>query len=159
MKKKIFFDMILNIVATSIPTVVLQLLILPSLSNYMDGNAYGLMVTILAVLNVVPSTIGNVLNNVRLLHEESYNKDNEQGDFQILLTIFQAINLLIMVTVSIYYLGTKDITAVFPSASLPARCSRFSTILRALATVSCVFFPFILTTAPIPQLSCSNSGR
>ena len=101
MKKKIFFDMILNIVATSIPTVVLQLLILPSLSNYMDGNAYGLMVTILAVLNVVPSTIGNVLNNVRLLHEESYKKDNEQGDFQILLTIFQAINLLIMVTVSV----------------------------------------------------------
>ena len=48
---------------------------------------------------------------------------------------------------------------VFPSASLPARCSRFSTILRAFATVSCVFFPFILTTAPIPQLSCSNSGR
>ena len=112
MKKKIFFDMILNIVATSIPTVVLQLLILPSLSNYMDGNAYGLMVTILAVLNVVPSTIGNVLNNVRLLHEESYKKDNEQGDFQILLTIFQAINLLIMVTVSIYYLGTKDITGI-----------------------------------------------
>lgn len=112
MKKKIFFDMILNIVATSIPTVVLQLLILPSLSNYMDGNAYGLMVTILAVLNVVPSTIGNVLNNLRLLHEESYKKDNEQGDFQILLTIFQAINLLIMVTVSIYYLGTKDITGI-----------------------------------------------
>ena len=44
MKKKIFFDMILNIVATSIPTVILQLLILPSLSNYMDGNAYGLKV-------------------------------------------------------------------------------------------------------------------
>ena len=112
MKKKIFFDMILNIVATSIPTVILQLLILPSLSNYMDGNAYGLMVTILAVLNVVPSTIGNVLNNVRLLHEESYKKDNEQGDFQILLTIFQAINLLIMITVSIYYLGTKDRTGI-----------------------------------------------
>lgn len=112
MKKKIFFDMILNIVATSIPTVVLQLLILPSLSNYMDGNAYGLMVTILAVLNVVPSTIGNVLNNVRLLHEESYKRDNEQGDFQILLTIFQVINLLIMVTASIYYLGPKDITGI-----------------------------------------------
>ena len=110
--EKIFSDMIINIVATSIPTVVLQLLILPSLSNYMDGNAYGLMVTILAILNVVPSTIGNILNNVRLLHEESYKKDSEQGDFQILLTIFQAINLLIMVMVSIYCLGTKDIIGI-----------------------------------------------
>ncbi len=47
---------------------------------------------------------------------------------------------------------------VFPSASLPALCSRFSTILRAFSTVPRVFVPLILTTAPIPQLSCSNSA-
>ena len=34
-----------------------------------------------------------------------------------------------------------------------------TTIAPALATVSCVFFPLILTTAPIPQLSCSNCCR
>ena len=48
---------------------------------------------------------------------------------------------------------------VLPSASLPARCSRCSTIFNAFATVSWVFLPLMLTTAPIPQLSCSNSGR
>ncbi len=46
---------------------------------------------------------------------------------------------------------------VFPSASFPARCSKFSTILSAFSTVWCDRTPFILTTAPIPQLSCSNS--
>lgn len=112
MKKRLFVDMILNIVATSIPTVVLQLLILPSLSNYMDGNAYGLMVTILAILNVVPSAIGTVLNNVRLLDEEIYKKDNEQGDFQILLLIFQVINLLTMIAISICYLEIKDVVDI-----------------------------------------------
>ena len=48
---------------------------------------------------------------------------------------------------------------VLPSASLPALCSRFSTIFSASATVSWLFAPLMFTTAPIPQLSCSNSGR
>ena len=48
---------------------------------------------------------------------------------------------------------------VLPSASLPARCSRFSTMLNASDTVLCVFLPFISTIAPIPQLSCSNEDR
>lgn len=47
---------------------------------------------------------------------------------------------------------------VFPSASFPALCSRFSTILRAFSTLSRLFTPLMLTQAPIPQLSCSNSG-
>jgi len=41
---------------------------------------------------------------------------------------------------------------VLPSASLPARCSRCSTIFNAFATVSWVFLPLILTTAPVVML-------
>ena len=48
---------------------------------------------------------------------------------------------------------------VSPSASFPARCSRFSTILSAFSTMARLFLPLIFTQAPIPQLSCSNSAR
>ena len=48
---------------------------------------------------------------------------------------------------------------VLPSASFPARCSRFSTILRAFSTVLWLFMPLLFTMAPIPQLSCSNCCR
>ena len=48
---------------------------------------------------------------------------------------------------------------VFPSASFPARCSRFSTIFRAFSTVVWLLIPLLLMTAPIPQLSCSNCCR
>lgn len=110
MKKiKVIFDMLLNVIATTIPTVVLQLLILPVLANYMSGDEYGLMVTILAVLNVIPSTVGNMLNNVRLLHEEEYKKMEKVGDFQILLVISETINIVIMSVLSVYYLGCEDI--------------------------------------------------
>ena len=47
---------------------------------------------------------------------------------------------------------------VFPSASFPARCSNVSTMVSACSTVAWVLIPLIFTTAPIPQLSCSNSG-
>lgn len=107
-KKKVIFDMLLNIVATSIPTFVLQLMILPSLSNYMDSDKYGLLVTILAALNVIPSTVGNVLNNIRLLYEEEYQKINIKGDFQLLLLISEFINVMMMIGLSIYYLGAGN---------------------------------------------------
>ena len=48
---------------------------------------------------------------------------------------------------------------VSPSASLPALCSKFSTIFKAFSTVPWLFFPLISTHAPIPQLSCSNTSR
>ena len=48
---------------------------------------------------------------------------------------------------------------VLPSASLPALCSRFSTIFRAFVTVARLFSPLIFTQAPIPQLSCSKDSR
>ena len=47
---------------------------------------------------------------------------------------------------------------VSPEASLPARCWSFSTIDNASLTILCDCSPLMLTTAPIPQASCSNSG-
>lgn len=107
-KKKIIMDMILNIISTAIPTVVLQLIILPSIANCVDDNQYGLIVTILAMLNVIPATIGNALNNIRLVYEEKYNEEKIKGDFQILLTICEAINIALIFVISWYYLGKFD---------------------------------------------------
>lgn len=91
MRKKIAFDIFLNIVATAIPVFVLQLLILPQLSHYMDENEYGLLVTILALLNVVPATLGNTLNNIRLI----FNKE-DSSNFRVLLLIMSALNILLI---------------------------------------------------------------
>ena len=67
MSKKIINDMLLNLIATAIPVAVLQLIILPMLSNRMGSDEYGLAVTMLSVFNVIPASFGNVLNNIRCL--------------------------------------------------------------------------------------------
>ena len=112
-KRKIFSDILLNITATMIPTVTLQLLIFPMLSNYMSSEAYGLVVTMLAVFNVIPARMGTALNNVRLIHEEKYKKMDKGGDFQILLIMAEVINTVTIYFVSIYYLGKFDFFSVF----------------------------------------------
>lgn len=109
-KKKILFDMALNIAATAMPTFVLQLLILPSLSEYMADERYGLLVTVLAFLNVVPSTMGNVLNNIRLLFNNSYIDKKQEGDFNLILAILSIIEIVILTIFMILY--DKELTLV-----------------------------------------------
>ena len=40
-RKKVILDMLLNIISTAVPTIILQLLILPSIANFEDENKYG----------------------------------------------------------------------------------------------------------------------
>ena len=67
MIKKIFTDIALNVFATAIPIMILQLWILPSLSHEMTDERYGLMVTEVSFFSVLPGAAGNVLNNIRLI--------------------------------------------------------------------------------------------
>ena len=95
MSKKIFGDMTLNLIATAIPIVALQFIFLPILSDQMGGETYGLVITLITIFNVIPASFGNVLNNIRLLYENKYRKNQYTGDFQIILFIMCLINFVI----------------------------------------------------------------
>lgn len=111
-KKKVIYDMALNIISVGISTVVLQLFILPSIAKHIDDASYGLMVTILAMMNTVPSTIGNVLNNVRLLNRKEKNEEDQGGDLAVLFWISETIIFVFLVIASILYLGFGDLLGI-----------------------------------------------
>lgn len=111
-KKQVIKDMALNIFSGAIPIVVLQLFVLPNLSNYTDANSYGIIVTILAMMNTVPSSFGNVLNNVRLLHQEKYESNRDGNNFPILLLIAEFINVILLLIAGIAYLDKNDYLGV-----------------------------------------------
>ena len=106
-KIKVIKDMGLNIISGAIPVIVLQLVILPRLANYYNSDYYGIIVTILALMNTLPSSVGNVLNNVRLLHQNKYD-GTTANDFPILLSASEIITAIIVCIASISYLGTQD---------------------------------------------------
>ncbi|MGN0170892.1 MAG: hypothetical protein ACI39H_09060 [Lachnospiraceae bacterium] len=101
-RKKIFFDMGLNMVATAIPVFVLQLFILPLLSSHMSSDNYGLVVTVLSLFNVVSSTMGNTLNNIRLIKGAQCEKEY---NFNIILIILAGTNFIIIFIFSFFYYG------------------------------------------------------
>lgn len=97
--KKPLYDMALNVAANGIPIIVLQLVILPLLTKRMSEDNYGLLVTILAILNTIPASFGNVLNNIRILYDKKYIE--RKGDFSIILFMFEVISAIAVVICAI----------------------------------------------------------
>lgn len=108
--KKIFMDLILSVCATAIPLIALQLIILPLIAARSTDEIYGLVLTIISIATVIGTSLGNALNNVRLIKDVEYEEKKYQGDFQLLL-ICEIIAgfFLVIVSVSRYNLGVLDI--------------------------------------------------
>jgi len=102
-KKKIFIDSILNIIATAIPVALLQIVILPFVGIKLGDEKYGLAVTLISMATLFSLPFGNVLNNIRLLMDNQYKEKNISGDFNLLLLLSVVFNSIIMVGGTIYY--------------------------------------------------------
>lgn len=102
-KKKIVYDVLINIISSSIPIVLLQMLVLPYIARFMPGSKYGLVITVISVLNVVPSTIGNTLNNIRLIYNTEYEEEGYSGDFGFLLLQGSILNIIVMIIAIFFY--------------------------------------------------------
>ena len=102
-KNKVIFDMGLNIIAAALPVAMLQLLIYPKAAKSLGGDEYGLMLTIYSVWIMISNSLGNVLNNIKLLRFPDYHKLGEEGDIALLLRKwFTASSLIVFVVIWIY---------------------------------------------------------
>lgn len=110
-KFQIVFDMGLNICATAAPIAILQLLVYPYIARKIDTDAYGLMITMYSVWSVVSNSLGNVLNNIRLLRNKDYEEANNCGDFNVLLFKWTALNIIVIGIATLLY-GRNQITII-----------------------------------------------
>lgn len=103
MKKKIIYDTALNIFASVIPLFALQFLILPLVARTTDPNSYGRIIAIVAFLNLISGTFGNVLNNSRLISWKSDKVSSNPGNFNHLLIILLPLASILILISSFYY--------------------------------------------------------
>lgn len=94
-RKKMLGDFGYNIMATAIATIILQLLVYPYLAKIFSADIYGQLLTIMGIANIFLASFGGALNNVRLIQKTSYDEQNLEGDFNILLVISLAVSTLI----------------------------------------------------------------
>lgn len=101
--KQIVLDMILNIIAAAIPVGMLQLIVYPLTAQSIGGEEYGLMLTIYSVWIMISNSLGNVLNNVRLLRNGEYEEIGINGDFNVLMMRWEIINVVVIGICIIFY--------------------------------------------------------
>lgn len=108
-RKKIILDSIFNIIATSIPIIVLQLVILPIVGKIEGTDNYGIIITLISLSTVFSVPFGNVLNNIRLLMHDEYTREHVSGDFNLLLLNSIIINTLLMVISLLFVNGNMNL--------------------------------------------------
>ncbi|EHK2407009.1 hypothetical protein QTI93_11845 [Clostridium perfringens] len=101
--KKIFLDIILNLIGSFFVTGVSQLIVYPFLANRLGENSFGSMLTLIGLSNVIGVVLGNSLNNVKILNNNKYIDNNINGDFKYLLNKSIITSILSMVIVVILF--------------------------------------------------------
>ena len=107
-KKAILKQFIYNVICTTLPTLMLQLLILPLIAKEMDGDAYGFVLAMVASVMMFSSGIGNVLNNIRMLSEYEYDSRKKRGDFGLLFAASACVIVFLTFGI-IYYYGIHNV--------------------------------------------------
>lgn len=89
-------DFTLNIIASVILTAATQLIAYPYLSRILSIDKYGLMLTIIGIINAIGVSLGNPLNNTRILLQSEYNHKNLNGDYNIIFSVCVIIDIFIV---------------------------------------------------------------
>jgi O-antigen/teichoic acid export membrane protein len=66
----------------------------------MSGIEYGTMLTVMGIINAVGSSLGNPLNNTRILLDSEYGRKNLSGDFNLIFLICLPITVLVVLIFS-----------------------------------------------------------
>ncbi|MGX7419743.1 hypothetical protein ACWOFR_13185 [Carnobacterium gallinarum] len=89
MKKKMYFDFLLNIVANLIFTVSSQIVVYPIISKNISEASFGTLLTVMGISNAIGVIFGGSLSQIRLLSKGKYTfEENESFNFLFLMTIF-----------------------------------------------------------------------
>lgn len=108
--KGIIKDFGLNIIASILMTLATQILAYPFLSRIMSSSEYGLLLTVMGVVNAVGVSLGNPLNNTRILLESDYKNSHTNGDYNIIFVICLLVDICVVTTLSMWFLAYEWIS-------------------------------------------------
>lgn len=99
--KNLFKDFTLSILASIIGTFVIQMIAYPYLSRIMTSEEYGLLLTIIGIINTVGVSLGNSLNNTRILMQKEYEENELIGDYNLLFILSLVIGSVIITIITL----------------------------------------------------------
>lgn len=110
--KRVALDMLINLAGTGLGLAVLQLIIYPIVSNQMDSDSYGQMLSIMSTVYIVSGTLGLALSTTRLVRRVRYEEQNIEGDYALLSLICLAAAAVVLPPILVFYFKTVDVIDV-----------------------------------------------
>lgn len=107
-KKRIAKDVFLNVIASALPVVLLQIFLFPSLAFEIGSELYGFVIAIYSMFSLAPGSFGNALNNVRLVHQTDWHSEAD-SNFNVLLLITGVLSASITIAYALLN-GLSEIT-------------------------------------------------
>lgn len=101
--KSLSKDFLLNIIASFLVTGTSQLILYPKLALELGKEAYGVMLTIIGVINVVTASFGNNLFYARLVSQKDYEDESVKGDYQLFIIISCVLTIIISTVVCLIF--------------------------------------------------------
>lgn len=94
--KGVIKNFILNFLSFALPTVVLQFVVQPLIAAKLGGDLNGQYLTLMSLNFFLIGISATVLNTIRMLQNEKYEKNNVVGDFNIIFLFYALLLILIM---------------------------------------------------------------
>ena len=98
-------DIILNLCATGISLIILQVILFPLMARKMSADNYGQMQTIISAVYLIGGTLGQALSTSRLLTQFRTSESNRKSSYQFLLYLSILVILIVMPIVCASYLN------------------------------------------------------
>lgn len=115
---KLIKDFSTNIIGSLLLVGCLQLLIYPYLARSNDPITYGTILALMGSLNIIVATLGNTLNNIRMISNAEYKKQGVQGDFKIILFGALIAGIVILLAVNRFLFVMHYVTNIILIATL-----------------------------------------
>lgn len=110
--KNLSKDFILNIIASFMLTAATQVVVYPMLAHKFSSEIYGEILTLMGIVSIAIVALGNSLDNVRLIVNSDYEKEQVQGDFNIIALIVSIISVIITGVASGVFFGQTPIEII-----------------------------------------------
>lgn len=102
LKKKFIYDILVNLLSSSLPLITLQLVAMPLIARQETPQDYGIIIVLISILTLISFPLGNVLNNIRLIKNDYYSKYDKVEDFQFLGISSSFFAILVFVNVWVF---------------------------------------------------------
>lgn len=103
MKKRAFKDVIINLIAASVCTAALNLVVYPIYAKRFTAEDYGHILTLIGVINLLWAVLGNSLNNTRLILHKNLDRNQTEGTYNPLIWIASLVGGIIGVVILFFF--------------------------------------------------------